>query len=284
MLLAAISTYATARVAWGASLTEIEALTKLASGFGAVVAAVPMGFLLYQIYYVTYTPVLLRRKYVTRDRGATILRELPPDQLARLRTLLDARLDVRPADRPTASRIPRLLRLLELDERALQTRYRQPEVPHLAGDEWEHDERSLRRIYSDNWHENWEAVRSLLDLLHAHGGGDELKREFVSLSDIYHSLGASRLGVILGWIAAVLYLPVAHMSQVADHPWKSGLVVIGSGSMAVATFLVLHLTRQSTWRTAVGSVKFGLRWCLANSPQDLLPAASPIRPMIDRRA
>ncbi|MDP2712516.1 MAG: hypothetical protein Q8O56_14975 [Solirubrobacteraceae bacterium] len=269
-VLFAVATYATFRVLWGVTLTEIEALTRVTTSVTAIAASVPVGFVIYQVYYWSYSP-LVRRRYVTRDRGAEVLKGLDDDVLARLRTLLDARLDVDRSHRQASTGLARALRLLELDHEAMRSRY------PASADGSRPTNAELRAIYRENWFENWDVFRSLLDLLHTHGHGEELKREFVSLSDIYHSLGASRAAVAAGWLVAFVYLPVAHHADFFANPAASvlGAVITASSTLAIA--YVLHRTRHATWKTAVGSIQFGLRWCVATSDgfQAVLRASQP---------
>jgi hypothetical protein len=279
-VLTGVGTYTFAQVLWGKTLSDVQSLTTLTTSVTAIAASIPIGFLVYQIYYWRYSPFFLR-KYVTRDHGRDALSGLPPDILARLRTLFDARLDVRRHHESVNTQVRRRLRLLKLNDELMRARYK-VENPQ-AGDEgdysfeederFEKDERNIRRIYKDNWYENWDVFRSLLDLIATRGERPEIKRNFMNLYDIYHSLGAGRLAVPLGTSAAVLYLARAHHEDISHHLLASivGLMVVVA--LTVLFAYVLHQTRITTWRSAISKVRLDLDSCFKTNAHlvELLP-------------
>ena len=263
VVLAGVGTYAFAEVLWGQQLSDVEALTKLTTSIAAIAASIPLGFLVYQIYYWRYSPFVIG-DIVSRDRGRDALWHLDPDVLARLRTHFDARLDVRRHHRTISTPVIRRLKLLRLNDELLRARYKDESLTDSKEDEYlfEKDNRNLRRIYKDNWYENWDVFRALLDLVATDGGRPEIKRNFTTLYDIYHSLGASRLAVILGSWTGLLYLGGTHRDDIGDHLVASivGLVAILVVSLTVA--YILHRTRIATWRSAIAKVRLDLTSCL----------------------
>lgn len=283
-VLAAAATYAFAEVLWGNSLSNVESLTTLTTSITAIAASVPLGFLVYQIYYWRYSPFVIG-DVVTRDRGRDALWHLDPEVLARLRTHFDARLDVRRHHRSVSTPVIRRLKLLRLNDGLLRARYKDPTLSVSAEDErlFEKDNRNLRRIYEDNWYENWDVFRALLDLLAGEGKRPEIKQNFTALYDIYHSLGASRLAVVLGSFASLAYLGGAHHGEIGDHLTASIVGVFVVLFFAFGTAYVLHRTRIATWRSAIAKVRLDLTSCLApDSP--LLEQFRPAEKFTERRA
>jgi hypothetical protein len=280
-VLAGVGTYALAKVLWDDSLGDV-ALTTLTA---AVAVSIPVGFLVYQLYYWRYSPFVIG-DIVTRDRGREALAGLPPDILARLRTLFDARLDIRRHHRSVDARGLKRLQLLRLDDSLLKDRYKD-EVERDPEDEYffERDDRSTRRIYKDNWYENWDVFRAVLDFIATRGETPEIKRNFTTLYDIYHALGASRLAVLLGAIGGVMYLLAAHPTEVAAHLWVSivglWLVVVSALFMAY----VLHRTRIATWKSAVRKIHLDLVGNFSTNQilREALPAADGFTPRMSLR-
>lgn len=270
------------------SVAEINPVTKPQTTLAAIAASVPVGFLLYQMYYATYGPTLIifrflhpwdRRTRVSRDRGAEILGSLPPDRLAQLRHRFGARLDVR---RWYTHRPRRPYATPVLDEAAIRAAYptsddglawsgaavlKPRDATKAAFPHVEVDPRQATRIYADNWRENWTVFRSLLDLAASHAEAKELKTEFTTLSDIYHALGASRLAVPVGWLIGVIYAVAGYTPRVLDH--LLGVIFAAALMLVVCTFVfwVLHRARRATWQSALACAHYGLTWCFATHPE-----------------
>jgi hypothetical protein len=265
-VLSGVGTYVFAEMLWGEQLGDVEALTKLTTSIAAIAASIPLGFLLYQIYYWRYSPFVVG-DIVSRDRGRDALWHLPPEVLARLRTHFDARLDVRRHHRTVSTPVIRRLKLLRLNEAQLRARYKDPILIESEEDEYlfEKDNRNIRRIYEDNWYENWDVFRALLDTLAVDGKRPEIKRNFTTLYDIYHSLGASRLAVVLGSWAGIFYLCGTRRGDIGHHLTVSiaGFFLVLAVAFAIA--YILHRTRIATWRSAIAKVRLDLTACLAPS-------------------
>jgi hypothetical protein len=263
-VLAGVGTYAFAEVLWGEQLSDVEALTKLTTSIAAIAASIPLGFLIYQVYYWRYSPFVFRG-IVSRDRGRDALWHLPSEVLNRLRTHFDARLDVRRHHRTISTPLIRRLKLLRLHDDLLRARYKDEKAAVTAEDAYlfEKDNRSLRRIYSDNWYENWDVFRGVLDLVATEGGRPEIKRNFTTLYDIYHSLGASRLAVTLGPAAGFAYLGGTHREDIAGHVLASVIGFFVVVFVACTVAYILHRTRIATWRSAIAKIRLDLTASLA---------------------
>jgi hypothetical protein len=284
-VLAAIGTFALAKVVWEQPLGSAESLATLTASITAIAASIPLGFLIYQAYYWGYSPFVIG-DIVTRDRGREALSALPEEIQNQLRTLFDARLDMRRHHHTVDVPVLRKLRLLRLDDERLKTRYKE-DIPLSREDEYkfEEDDRNIRRIYSDNWYENWDVFRAILDLVASHGDRPEIKRNFTTLYDIYHALGASRLAVVMGAMAGVFYLGGVHRADISAHVGASivALVVIAGATALVA--YVLHRTRIATWKSAVSRIRLDLRACFSTNADLVaaLPAADGFTPRKELR-
>jgi hypothetical protein len=275
-----VGTFLAERVSWGDTVGSVESFTNTTTSIAVIAASIPVGFLVYQFYYRRYKPILGR--YVTLDRGAEILRRLPPDVLERLRTLFDARLDVRRSHVLAKDFLGRQASALVLDEQQLKARYHDVGADRIGA--FELDERNPERIYTDNWYENWSVFRSVLDFACAYGQGAELKREFTTLSDIYHALGASRVAVILGWGGGILYVATAHGHDAVDHPVKSLVALLFTAIATAVTVVALHQTRRATWASASKCAGLGLRWCFSIEEDGLLRRLPQERGYVARRS
>lgn len=290
-MLFAVATYATARVAWGDSISHVNALSEVTLMFSAIAASIPIGFILYQIYYWRYSPHLWGT-LVSRDRGRDALSGLSPELLNRLRTLFDARLDLRRHHQSVDWWPARKLHLLRLDEGLLRERYKtcDTDVPEpTSGDDetafHERDDRSPRRIYRDNWYENWDVFCAVLDLVATRGKAPAVRQNFATLYEIYHALGASRVAIALGPGIAAVYAAAAHWNKVQQHLEASLIALFLVMSLVCGLTYVIHRARLSTWKSAVQKVRLDLRWCLEGTPDLLktLPEADGFTPRIALR-
>jgi len=266
-VLTGVGVYAFARLMWHGHLSHIHSLSTITTSIAAIAASIPIGFLGYQIYYWRYSPFFLR-KYVTRDKGREALIGLQPEVLAGLRTLFDARLDVRRHHESVETWLGRKLMLLRLNKELMRSRYKDERLREVNDDGeveddgvFEQDERKIKRIYKDNWYENWDVFRALLELVATKGERPEIKENFQQLYDIYHTLGACRLAVPLGTAGACLYLLGTHRSEIHANLTRSivGLVIVILVTVLLA--YVLHQTRNATWKSAIHKVRLDLRSC-----------------------
>lgn len=230
----------------------------------AVLASIPVGFLIYQLYYFTYEPVLRiwplpwRGRLVRRDRGGQILQTLAPDQIATLEKILQCKIDmgtqhaVVPNSWVPHKKLMHATGVLEITGNTKE----------LKGSK----ERQL--AYENLWYTHWDALHSAVDIAASYEDGEHVKTEYTTLSDIYHSLGATRTAVVTAWIA-ITVLSLSHVGRLADAPWEAlgGLAAIFA--MTLGIYAVLHVARGRTWRTTAASLIFGLRYFHWKHGQDL---------------
>lgn len=185
-----------------APLTIFAGLTTPAL-VAAVFGGIPIGFLVYQLYYAGYRAHSRKATFtlfLRRDRGAQAILEYLDlggseevlDRIAGCRDLpVPLAQQIRTAQEKVRERGP--LRLLLLSS-------------HLCGGA---KSSSWRRCsacasqYEANFVRNWQLYQLLIDLTSTHREFSAIKYEYVTGSDLYHALGATRRAVSLASLAAV---------------------------------------------------------------------------------
>jgi hypothetical protein len=222
----------------------------------AILATIPIGFVVYQMYYLSYIPVVRlwprgwRGRTVRADRGWQILKGFSPGQIETLEKIFGEAIDLtephdfvpraRPWYRHPVQKLRRMLGLLE-----------------IKSDIEDIEER--RKLYERRWYYNWDILRAILDITGSISGSSQIKSEYTTLSDIYHSLGAARTAVALSWTMVVL-LVASDFER-----WQGELVGSLVGVLVISTltlflYFVLHTARRRTWKSASASLRLGLRW------------------------
>ena len=171
---------------------ETAALLKDSSITGPAVVAgivsIPLGFVIYQLYFVVFQEV----DFAFLDHFAT-----PED---RGLTIIEA---AGPA--AVAHVISGCRTGIDLSSR-------------------EHRARDIR-AYRQARETNWAAVQWLL-ATQLERRDDTARREYTSLSDIYHSLGASRFGATAGTMAYLLYSGYADHAHAINRPFRAVITVL----------------------------------------------------------
>lgn len=193
------------------------------AGVAAVITAgVPLGFILYQIYYSWYGKVL-PFGFVNRDRGAEILLAVTPS----VRDSLCAIEGKAPDLEEMSDRIGPFL--FPYPFRRLKPAFRN-------GDGEKRFERKV--------HDNWDLVRFWLHRVCFINEADHLRSEVTTLSDIYHAVGAARASLFLSCVLHFTFnLTVA---QTIPLPiWRSVVAVVAPYMLALWLFRVFERTRTS---------------------------------------
>jgi hypothetical protein len=205
-----------------------------AQNYGVAVAAllaalgIPLGFIIYQIYFFMYGNVL-PFDVVNFDRGLTLLKCLPPNVLKRLNDDIGVTL---PNDEMTEEfNIPILnVKLLRLEKQ-----YRT---------------RNGRREFETRLRVHWEIIRYYLVQIAIQVKSTDVNKEFTTLSDIYHSLGASRVSASLAYVATIAYLVIKTTIDVNPIWTKSlintGLAITIISLIFVFIYIVLTKNRDKT--------------------------------------
>lgn len=236
---------------------------EVSSGGAALVVfgSVPLGFLTYQLYYYAYSapssPVLsfvhLDVAHEVRRAGTEIVdvHEMPGWSVKfvnGLRLSWPSRLLV-----PFTSPRLRTLWLFEQDERDVPPDEELTSVPSASESDRPLDLRNAKaravlKRYAEIREANWLALEAQLHAkLRNRGDADRDFGDIERLADIFHTLGASKTAVSLGWFvgtALLVWPPVGGYGVLGVH-----LVVVLALSLApsalavVALYLALHVNR-----------------------------------------
>ena len=231
----------------------------------AVAATIPVGFVVYQIYYFSYGPILRLwprpwgGRFVRRDRGGEILNTLAPRQIATLENVLGCKIN-REAPHALAPSGPSLHQRLMHWSHILEIAGTYKTLPMEGGT------RQLK--YESSWHTHWDSLRATLDIAGSYADCEQIKTEYTTLSDIYHSLGAAGIAVLSAWITVSL-LSATHIGRIFESPAEAlaGFALIST--ITAAVYLVFYVARGRTWRSAAASITFGLRWLFWRHGEDL---------------
>lgn len=243
---------------WAAVLEGRSLFPAIAAIGGAGVVAVavggvPVGFLIYQLYYFRYKAYggLPPFRFYRRDRGARILAEYR--RLGGSDEVL-AWVDGEPDPHHITQRLavnPRLKRVALVLLRPTQ---------HLAGCQY-HKQilrsqpincRECRRLYSKRFALNWTTVQSLIDYASASEERAWIKSEYTVGSDLYHALGAARTALMssvfvgvgyFGTIYASIHPEMTPIRLIRDNMADRAIYVL-LGWLVVTASLWLVLTRS----------------------------------------
>lgn len=189
-----------------------------------VASGIPLGFLIYQTYYFVYGNVF-PLGVVNRDRGAEVLQGLPEPLQEELARLAKCKLD-----------------FSEMCEHAIIPVLRYPIIRLKA----EHRSRRGKKIYRDRLQSNWEAVRFLLHVICLKNESSEIRSEVTTLADIYHSIGASRIAIVLSIAMHFSYNLAQKEPLMAQMPLQVVLSIVLPYILVYALLVILESTRRHT--------------------------------------
>jgi hypothetical protein len=261
----------------------------------SLLAGVPLGFLLYQLYFRNYRPfgysvlLVLRQPWVfpveflrgiltkqswqhTKKRATQRYAFVRNDRGA---AILDAYLDrggrrelvahVWPHDDPSYSDIKQSIEPVT-DEHSGLGNFMRNSFVVLKLKEHRHAECDVskdaticdecRNSYRERFVRHWSIVVSMLDFTCGFQNAGAIKNEYTSGSDIYHALGAARTGIVGAWYVALGYLLfVAHPTL---SVWLLGIPFISI--LAFVQYKVLSSSRKQAFDHLVARVAAGLAW------------------------
>lgn len=231
---------------WGFSVGDVIATPSAKALSPAIVllliaSGIPVGFIIYQAYYAYFGATVILNT-VTLDRGGEILQCFDEDTLTQLGKV---GIEYRPTTHMSERK--RTLPFVR-PVRKLLREFRNPEG---------------RRTYAERAQANWYGVRSFVDIICLVSGQDEIKKEYTAISDIYHALGASRVGLALAGLTYAVYNYGA-----IRHEWPgSTLSTVAATGVVVVLFLgmfhLLGVNRDRTLLTAQATLKHGMLWYAA---------------------
>jgi hypothetical protein len=211
------------------SILQAEAPLLTPAAIAAVVTAgVPLGFILYQIYYSWYGKVL-PFGFVNRDRGADILLALSPEVRNTLCSIDGTMPDLEEMSDPVRSF------LLPYPFRRLKRVYR-----NALG----------AARFEAKAHDNWDLIRFWLHRVSLINKAELLKSEVTTLADIYHAVGAARTALLLSCVLHLLFnmklvfnITITH--TVSMPILHAGAAILGPYILALWLFRVFERTRAS---------------------------------------
>lgn len=236
-----------------------QALDNNASALVALLASIPIGFVIHQVYYLGFGPFVktLRsrdgERWIQIDRGRFIFRQFQEPELDAIRALFDADLDQRHAHAQASGTIA-----ARLNAFCLHPDY----VAEFPSPE------DARKGYKAEWHENWDVVRALVERIAADPRTAMVGAEYSTLSDIYHALGACRTACVLAWVGAITVSGITVLNHHANAPLAC-LGALAGATIALGLAFLFHKTRGKTWKSAEASLIYGVRWAIRLYP-DLL--------------
>lgn len=248
----------------------VDASKPIQDNFAAVIAVaatIPIGFVIYQLYYFRYEPVVRFflvfwcGRIVRRDRGGQVLRTLDPAQLENLEEIFQRKIERDEKHRE----VPPGDNLIEKAMHRLK-------VLEIQGPATALEKKARRQAYEESWYTHWDVLRSTIDM--SAEQSDRVRTEYTTLSDIYHSLGAARTAVTIAWFGVCL-LAASHAGRVLDAPWIAVLGFFLISALSGILWVVLYIARGRTWRTAAASVSLGLRRLHWQQEQKLSASAEP---------
>jgi hypothetical protein len=235
-----------------------------------VLATIPVGFVVYQAYYFNYGPTVKPwplpwdGKTVRADRGFQVLGHLPSPLIKKLSSRFDLKLDLTKAHERVpdpgsfchhpVKKIFHWLRVLRLT----------PEWQCIG------DRKVCKEAYVSRWHDNWDVLRAIVEVAGSLPGGTHLKDEYMTLSDLFHALGAARTAVFASWLAAVL-LAFSHTGRVTENPFECAIGLALITLLSSMLWVIFHIARRRTWKSARSSLRLSLRWLFLDDVDALGP-------------
>ena len=227
-------------------------------GLVPVLATIPVGFVVYQVYYSTYRPFVWpwpgpgRGPWIRIDRGAQVLSALSAGQRAAVADLFEVELSLEPAAEPVRSGVGRRLRALELR------------------DDYRFMHEDPEGHYRRRWRTNWDVMRVLVEISDGSDVGAVIKAEYTILSDLYHALGACRTGVQVAW-GVSLIISLGYVLE-GNGELSDAMAAAALGGVPSALLAwIFHRTRGQTWMSAQAALKLGLVGLFKRRPDLLEP-------------
>jgi hypothetical protein len=201
-----------------------------------VTAGIPLGFILYQIYYSWYGTVL-PFGFVNRDRGADILQALPTARRDALCSVNEEAPDLHEmAERFEIFLFPHPLRRLRAEFR----------------------DSNGRKRFEAKVRDNWDLIRFWLQRIYVIDEAELLRTEIITLSDIYHGVGAARAALFLS-CGAHLLLNIFVITHAALPAWHLFAAVVFPYALAFWLFRVFERTRTSALSSLVSMLTLALK-------------------------
>jgi hypothetical protein len=235
-------------------------------GLAQLVALIlPLGFLVYQIYYATDGPENLWGWFIARDRGSEILRCLHDDTIKLIEDCLGLSVKTDFATHIRTGVVPSLAKVVlgirvrricthpvtvaDLERAGHKWRYIQDDDAATVMLQHHRDQKAARKDRRDSlqdyrirWYANSDSIRVLVDLISGMDGCANLRDSYRALADIYSAIGATKVAILGSAAAATTATFAFHWSETVE---RLGPVALALVPYLVATSLVSYqLTRN----------------------------------------
>lgn len=210
-----------------------------------VTAGIPLGFLVYQIYYAWYGNVL-PLYLVNMDRGADVLESLPEEVCGEISRVTGRT----PSLEPMYDELP--VRFLRFPLRRLKRENRNNDG---------------KERYETKLQSNWEIIRAYLNYVCFSKNCFELKQEVTTLADIYHGIGATRMALFLSCGLHLIYNAYLATTKRVPIGWIDLFAILLPYVLAFILFRVLERTRTHTLVSLLSILKSIFFWSIMDREQ-----------------
>jgi hypothetical protein len=108
------------------------------------------------------------------------------------------------------------------------------------------DRREITKAYSQQWFNNWNVVAAELVRFRGIPKLSPIHSEYTSLSDIYHSLGASRTAFFCSWWTLFVFECIHHQHQILKYPGRTAVAALFVTCGLILGCVFMHWTRRVT--------------------------------------
>jgi hypothetical protein len=257
------------QIAWnrtlGSSMTQAAAAVSPGVVLAVVAAGIPIGFILYQFYFGRYKPfarsvwTLGILRHPRTDRGAQVLALLSCDQRFALSKRTGQKFDHRVAVRQRRGPL-KAIRPQWLDKKWVRRDCPEADCRNLCSKTYpDYGTSTAVEAYRRRWDENWQLVMAIADVQADDQRYAAVKREYTSLSDIYHALGVCRAALFVSTLSWASYNWIFNHRSITDH---LGRFAILAGTAIVLLGLAvwyLSAARQQTQQAMLSRLGKSLR-------------------------
>ncbi|MBE0682731.1 MAG: hypothetical protein IH589_12545 [Anaerolineales bacterium] len=201
----------------------------------AVLAAtgIPLGYFIYQIYFYLYAGVL-PFDIVSSDRGLDVLFKLP--SIVRKRIMKELNVIIPEQEMSELAQIKSInLGIYRLKK--------------------QHRNFRSRQVFKKSLREHWEIIRYCLTQISIKTKSEFVNKEVTTLTDIYHSLGASRVALFLAYFLWITFIAIRITSD-ANSVWAQELpnTILGA-AYTTLFFVLLYIVLTTNRNNALISVQ-----------------------------
>jgi hypothetical protein len=230
-------------------LLNVQASTLLT---GAALS-IPLGFLVYQVYFFNFSRPMIICRAVRADLGGLVMNKGPVEIDGRLWTVQKSR---EPLLRTNRRIRPNLLRRPAGALWLYAAKDKPDEQAERPGGPMPLSRGLERRYYEilEDHHCELEAIVARCSF----DGSDTMRAESNRLADVYHTLGACRWAVVLGWIGGVAWSIWSTLTN-SMGGWAPVAASIGVGTVVlpvvVYLFVVMHVNRRHSFGRRVSLLR-----------------------------